>query len=43
MPFVLTRIQRGKIQGIFFVKEGSPRLRQGIPTVFGMLISLPEE
>jgi hypothetical protein len=33
------RIQRGKIEEIFFAREVSPRLRQEIPTVFGKLIS----
>jgi len=37
------RIQRGKIGEIFFVREGPPRLSQGISTVFGMLISLQEK
>ena len=37
------RIQRGKIGEIFFVREVLPRLRQEIPTVFGMLISPQEE
>ena len=36
---VLMRIKRGKVGEIFFVREVPPRLRQEMPTVFGMLIS----
>jgi hypothetical protein len=35
---MLMRIQGGKIGEIFFVREVSPGLKQGIPTVFGILI-----
>jgi hypothetical protein len=36
---ILLRFQEGKIGEIFIVREVPPRIRQEIPTVFGMLIS----